>query len=275
MRVDYKLIIRNIFLNVMGALVYAIAVRAFLISNDLGEGGVTGLMTIFYYCFKIPTWLTNCVLNTIILILGWKLLDKKTVYYTLLTIFSISAWLHVVDRIHFELHDPLVAALAGGTLMGIAMGLIFKGHGTIAGSTVLAAILNKYFGFKTGYAMLIFDYAVAIPSLVVIGFENMLLTLVELYASAVVLNKILAWGVDQKALLITGEFPQTLGTDLTQLYGGKITELAGDTGVQLYYVCATSKYVNALNKIKQLAPAAYVVVSDVRSSYGRDVLRLL
>ena len=107
------------------------------------------------------------------------------------------------------------------------------------------------------------------------SFENMLLTLVELYASAVVLNKILAWGVDQKALLITGEFPQTLSTDLTQLYGGKITELAGDTGVQLYYVCATSKYVNALNKIKQLAPAAYVVVSDVRSSYGRDVLRLL
>ena len=270
-----KTIIRNIILNVVGALIYALAVRGFLITNHLGEGGVTGLMTIFYYCFNIQPWITNIVLNAIVLAIGWKLLDKQVVFYTLLTMFSISGWLHVVDSIHFHLHDPLIAAIAGGVLMGVAMGLIFKGHGTIAGSTILAAILNKYFGLKTGYAMLIFDYSVAIPSMIVIGFENMLLTLVELYVSAVVLNRCLAVGIDKKSLLISGAMPDNLGQMLTSKIGGKVQVLTSEEGTKLYFVCPKNKYVNALNLIKDQAPKSYVVVSDVRSTYGRSLLQIL
>lgn len=80
------------------------------------------------------------------------------------------------------------------------MGIIMKGEGTTAGSTILAKIMNKYFGIKTGSAMLGFDLMVAVPSFVLIGFENMFLTIIELYISAVVLNKMLEAFIAKRAL---------------------------------------------------------------------------
>ena len=48
-----KTIVVNLLLNTVGAFLYTVAINGFLISNHLGEGGVTGLMTIFYYWLKI------------------------------------------------------------------------------------------------------------------------------------------------------------------------------------------------------------------------------
>ena len=175
-----KTIVVNLLLNTVGAFLYTVAINGFLISNHLGEGGVTGLMTIFYYLLKIAPSLTNIVLNGLLLLIGWKLLNKQTVFYTLYTITMISVFLKLIGSMRFPLHDPLVAALIGGALMGVAMGFIMKGEGTLAGSTILARIVNKFFGIKTGSAMLCFDLMVAIPSAAIIGFENMLLTIVEL-----------------------------------------------------------------------------------------------
>ncbi len=42
----------DILLLAIGALLFAIAVNVFVIPNDLGEGGVTGLTIISYYLFE-------------------------------------------------------------------------------------------------------------------------------------------------------------------------------------------------------------------------------
>lgn len=81
-----KTIVVNLLLNTVGAFLYTVAINGFLISNHLGEGGVTGLMTIFYYWLKIAPSVTNIVLNGLLLLIGWKLLNKQTVFYTLYTI---------------------------------------------------------------------------------------------------------------------------------------------------------------------------------------------
>lgn len=58
-----RTIVKNIALNFIGALVYALAINSFLIPSKLGEGGVTGLMTIFYYWIGFPPALTNLILS--------------------------------------------------------------------------------------------------------------------------------------------------------------------------------------------------------------------
>lgn len=254
-----KTIVVNLLLNTVGAFLYTVAINGFLISNHLGEGGVTGLMTIFYYLLKIAPSLTNIVLNGLLLLIGWKLLNKQTVFYTLYTITMISVFLKLIGSMRFPLHDPLVAALIGGALMGVAMGFIMKGEGTLAGSTILARIVNKFFGIKTGSAMLCFDLMVAIPSAVIIGFENMLLTIVELYLSAVILNKLLAQFVEKRSLTII---------DGHGYVSGQKKQL-------LYCVCDTKDLVKLMNLITELDPKAFVVMEEVRSTYGKDLLRIL
>lgn len=276
-----KTIVVNLLLNTVGAFLYTVAINGFLISNHLGEGGVTGLMTIFYYWLKIAPSVTNIVLNGLLLLIGWKLLNKQTVFYTLYTITMISVFLRLIGSIRFPLHDPLVAALIGGALMGVAMGFIMKGEGTLAGSTILARIVNKFFGIKTGSAMLCFDLMVAIPSAVIIGFENMLLTIVELYLSAVILNKLLAQFVGKRSLTIISERFEELASALSDATKQGVTIIDGHGYVSgqkkqlLYCVCDTKDLVKLMNLITELDPKAFVVMEEVRSTYGKDLLRIL
>lgn len=257
-----KTIVVNLLLNTVGAFLYTVAINGFLISNHLGEGGVTGLMTIFYYLLKIAPSLTNIVLNGLLLLIGWKLLNKQTVFYTLYTITMISVFLKLIGSMRFPLHDPLVAALIGGALMGVAMGFIMKGEGTLAGSTILARIVNKFFGIKTGSAMLCFDLMVAIPS-------------------AVILNKLLAQFVEKRSLTIISERFEELASALSDATKQGVTIIDGHGYVSgqkkqlLYCVCDTKDLVKLMNLITELDPKAFVVMEEVRSTYGKDLLRIL
>lgn len=276
-----KKVFFSLSLNVLGAFCYAIAINCFLLPSQLGEGGVTGLMTIFYYWLKIPPSLTNLCLNGLLLFIGWKLLDKRTVIYTLVAVGSISLFLRLTTSLQFKLHDPLVAAISGGVLMGLAMGIIIKGHGTIAGSTILAKIVNKYFGIKTGSALLFFDLLVALPSFVVIGFENMLLTVIELYISAHVLNKMLELFVSKRAFTIISDKSEQIAHALAELNQTGITLLEGTGYVSqtpkkvIYCVCEAKATVKLMHQIEELDPQAFVVLDDVRSAYGFNLTKLL
>ena len=156
-----------------------------------------------------------------------------------------------------------------------------KGEGTLAGSTILARIVNKFFGIKTGSAMLCFDLMVAIPSAVIIGFENMLLTIVELYLSAVILNKLLAQFVEKRSLTIISERFEELASALSDATKQGVTIIDGHGYVSgqkkqlLYCVCDTKDLVKLMNLITELDPKAFVVMEEVRSTYGKDLLRIL
>ena len=69
------------------AFIFALAVNLFVIPNDFGEGGVTGISIILFYVLKWSPALVGIVINGILLIVGYKLLDKTTVYTIIVVAF--------------------------------------------------------------------------------------------------------------------------------------------------------------------------------------------
>ena len=65
----------------IGAFIFALAVNLFVIPNDFGEGGVTGISIILFYVLKWSPALVGIVINGILLIVGYKLLDKNDRLY--------------------------------------------------------------------------------------------------------------------------------------------------------------------------------------------------
>ena len=51
---------------------FALGVNLFVIPNEFGEGGVTGITIITYYLFEWSPGLVNLILNAILLIVGYK-----------------------------------------------------------------------------------------------------------------------------------------------------------------------------------------------------------
>ena len=69
--------IKDVIFLLIGSFVFSLAVNMFVIPIGLGEGGVTGISIILYYTTHLSTGVTNFILNGMLLIVGYKFLEKK------------------------------------------------------------------------------------------------------------------------------------------------------------------------------------------------------
>lgn len=266
---------------ILGAFIYAVAITDFLIPHQIGEGGVTGLTTVGYYALNIPPALTNIVANGILILIGFRFLDRQTVGYSLWAVIWISIFLKLPRLLNYHTTQTIIPAIAGGVLMGIAIGIIFRGGGTIAGSTILAKIMNRYFGMMTGSAMLFFDLIVAIPSGFIIGFQNMLLTIVELYVGAAVLNRFLSKFGARKAVTIIANQTEEITYELSQRLKQGITIINAkgyyhqEKQPMIYVICTNKRAAQLVPLISEIDPTAVVVVDDVHSVKGESIGKIL
>lgn len=277
MKQAHKKLLQNCLLIMAGAFIYSVAINDLLLPHQIGEGGVTGLTALGFYTLKIQPALTNIVLNSILLVIGYKFLDKKTIFYSLWCIAWISVFLKLPPILHYQTKQTLIPAIFAGVLMGAAMGLIYRGNGTIAGSTIIASILNKYFGIQTGTAMLGLDLLVAIPSGLVIGTERMFLTIIELYIAAEVLNilnnlfgakysvKIITSKVEPMAAALSGQLKQ--GITMVHTHG----YYSGEQRDMIYIICSKKQSVKLFALIEELDPSAMIVLEPVHSVAGNEL----
>ncbi|WP_256083560.1 YitT family protein, partial [Staphylococcus aureus] len=81
---------KDLILVVLGSFIFAAGVTAFIISGNLGEGGVTGLAIILYYVFHISPAITNFLVNVVLIAIGYNFLCKRSMYLTILVTILIS-----------------------------------------------------------------------------------------------------------------------------------------------------------------------------------------
>lgn len=67
----------------MGTAVYAFGLHYFVISNEFMEGGITGIALLLNYIFGFPPSLTTLVINIPLFVLGWRVLGKSSMFYTI------------------------------------------------------------------------------------------------------------------------------------------------------------------------------------------------
>ncbi len=82
--------IKEITLITIGSLLFAIGINYFAIPNRLSEGGIIGVTVVTYYLFGWSPGVVNFAINAILLAIGYKFFDKKTMVYTILGIVETS-----------------------------------------------------------------------------------------------------------------------------------------------------------------------------------------
>ena len=115
----YKTVIKNLALVLIGTFIFSIAVNSIVIPNQLGEGGVTGITLLLFYVFDISPSLSNFIINAVIMLIGWKFLEKETIFYTIVAIISMSLFLEFVFLPSFIPTNSLLGPLASGFLIGL------------------------------------------------------------------------------------------------------------------------------------------------------------
>ena len=273
-----KRTIRDIILVIIGSFIFAAGVNAFVISGDLGEGGVTGVAIILYYAFHIsPAW-TNFIVNAVLIAVGYKFLSKRSMYLTILATVLISIFLSLTEPWHVQTDNILVNAIFGGSAVGLGIGIIILAGGTTAGTTILAGIANKYLDVSTPYALLFFDVIVVLISLTVIPLDRVLVTLISLYIGTKVIDFVIEGLNPKKAVTIISKEPDRVAKMIDEDIGRGVTILNGrgyfskqETDV-LYAVISKTQLSRTKRLIRQIDKNAFVVVHDVRDVYGNGFL---
>ena len=267
--------IKEIALITIGSLLFAIGINYFAIPNRLSEGGIIGLTVVTYYLFDWSPGIVNFGLNAILLAVGYKFFDKKTMVYTIIGIVETSLFLYVTEHIQYQVNsDTLLAALFAGVFVGIGLGCMFKAGGTSGGSAILARLANQYLGWSVGKGVLIIDIVVIAGSVFIIGQEKAMYTLVAVFVGAKVIDFIVE-GMDTKtAVTIISNQPDLIRETITKNMTRGVTVLEGRGGYTgknkevLYIVINKQELVKLKQVISRVDEDAFVVIHDVRDVLG-------
>ena len=270
--------IKNILLVILGSFIFSAGVNAFVISGNLGEGGVTGIAIVLYYAFHISPALTNFVANAILIVIGYKFLSKKSTILTIIATVLISVFLSLTESWHVETGNVIINAVFGGTSVGLGIGIIVLAGGTTAGTTILARIANKYLDVSTAYALLFFDLIVVAISLTVLPLSKALVTVISLYIGTKVMDYVIEGLNTKKAMTIISSKPEEVATAIDEQVGRGLTILNGhgyysrEEKDVLYVVVAKTQVTRAKRIIKKIDKNAFLVIHDVRDVYGNGFL---
>ena len=146
------------------------------------------------------------VINIPLFILGLWQFGKKFGVKTIFGILTLSLFTDFLDKglkLQALTDDIFLSTLYGGVLLGIGLGLIFKGRGTTGGSDILARIIHKYSNLSLGWSFMVIDSLVIGFTALVFGNVDLILFGIIGLAVSSKLVDVMAEGLaSEKGLLI-------------------------------------------------------------------------
>lgn len=269
-----KNILKNSTLVLLGTFLFSITINSIIIPNNLGEGGVTGITLLLFYVFEISPAISNIIINSILLIIGWRLLEKETIVYTLLSIFSLSLFLHYIVLPPFIPTNTILAPIVSGVLIGTSIGIVILGHGTTAGADIVAMIVNKYTGIPISTSLLVIDILIIIPLTSVIGLEKGVMTVISVLLTSKMIDFVMEGYNPKKAVIIVSSQHDEIAKAIMTHVDRGITVLRGygyysksDKEV-LYVVINRLQLMKVQRIINEHDPNAFVTVTGIQQVIG-------
>jgi uncharacterized membrane-anchored protein YitT (DUF2179 family) len=266
---------KNIIAIIIGSWIFALGINLFIIPAELMEGGVTGIAILLKYIFNISPALTTLILNIPLFIIGWKVLGKKAMVYTILGTVALSFFLWLTEDWPFPAPtDPLLNVLYAGVTVGIGLGIIFRNGGTTGGVDIIARLGNKFFGWSIGRTIFTADVIVIGFSAFFIDINKVLYTLVAVFIGSRVIDFVIEGAYAAKAaMIISDRAPQIAEKVMAELDRGS-TLLKGKgayTGSDkevLYCVVYRGELIRLKNLVREIDPKAFIVVNRVSDVLG-------
>ncbi|GAB6138190.1 YitT family protein [Halanaerobaculum tunisiense] len=274
MKLNKRIIIDYLVITI-GSVLTALGLVMFLVPNKIAAGGVSGLATIIYYLFDLPVGKVMLTLNIPLFIAGVKELGTKFGVRTLYGILALSV---VTDLLAGEVpiitHKPLLAALYGGGLIGLGLGLVFRAKGTTGGTDLVAQIISKYTSFSSGKSLLLIDFFVIALATVVFDPEQALYALIALFVTSRVID-LVQEGLDiAKATFIISDSAEEIKAKVLEEMDRGVTVLKGEGGFSkadkdiLLCTINRSEVSDLKHLVHTIDEDAFVIITEVHEVLG-------
>ncbi|MDF2654375.1 MAG: hypothetical protein K0R19_849 [Bacillota bacterium] len=176
-------ICRKLAAITVGASLASVGLEIFLIPNHIIDGGVVGISIMASYLSGLPMGVFLIALNLPFLYLGYRQIGKTFALFTLYAVFCLSAGVSLLSAFHGMTDDYVLAALFGGVILGIGVGLIIRNGGSLDGTEIVAIIFDRRTSFSVGEIVMFFNLFILSSAGVVFGWENAMYSLLAYYVA--------------------------------------------------------------------------------------------
>lgn len=266
----------DILVCIIGSALVGTALSVFTIPNEIAPGGISGLSTALAYVLGVRVSVLSLVLNIPIMLAAYRLLGKRSFFYTLLSTALLSGFIELASFLPVYTGNILIAAVYGGVLTGIGIGILFLRNITTGGTDLLALMLHKAFpNVPNGTILAVIDgIVVLIAVLVFQKIEVALTSVLTIYFSSKVID-LIAQGVDYaKVIYIVTDKGKELSAVLnssTDRGNTVIKAFGGYTGAEKQLVITVTRrnvLAQTLRLIHATDPAAFTFVTDSTEVHG-------
>ena len=255
---------------------YAVGVSLFTDPNNMAPGGVTGIAIILSRILPIGTGTFIMLLNIPILIFGvWKFgiaLTVSTIYATAL----ISVFTNVLASYGAATDDIFLAALAGGTLTAVSIGVIFRAGATTGGLDIIVKALRLQFPhLKTGKIFFIADaLVVTLSGIVFRDLNAALYAAISAICTSIVMDIVLYGRDEAKLLYIISSRPERIAGRLLSDLDLGVTYINGQGAYsednKKVIMCVVKKPVSprAEEIVKEEDPESFMIITSATEVFG-------
>lgn len=180
--------IKSFFFVLLASLIMSFNIKTFVHSGNLVPGGLTGMTLLIqrsamkFFDLPLPYSIINIALNAVPAALGFKLVGKKFTAFSVIMIILNSFMVDLLPSYTIT-NDPLLIALFGGLLNGIAITIALKGKASSGGTDFIAIFLNRKYNMSSWNIILGLNVCILITAGFLFGFEASLYSIVFQYVS--------------------------------------------------------------------------------------------
>ena len=271
-------------------IVRALAIYIFVTPNEFAPGGINGIAVLLEAVTHVNSGYYLIALNVPLFFVAFFLLGKSEAVISTLSMLLTSGLLIVFDYIpgmteirYAPEYNAILASIAGGVLLGLALAIMLRSCGTSGGTTVLASLVNKKFRNLSVSAMTsAFDACVEFASFFVYHqgepftakLDPVLLALISLLVTSKICDFVLqGFKVAYRFEIITDRAEELAKEIMERTHHG-VTELNA-TGMYSHedralLVCVIRKrQVGELQRILRRYPGTFASFSPVSEVYGK------
>ena len=279
MKAKHSTVIKSINKYVLlftGSVLAAAGLDIFLVPNNIIDGGIVGISIIGSYLTVIPLGVFTFVLNLPFLLIGYKQIGKSFVVSSLFSNACFSIMISVMHPIPSLTSDVLLAAVFGGIILGVGVGLILRSGGSLDGTEIIAIIVNKRTMFSVGKIVMIFNVFIFSFAALILGWDRALYSMLAYFVAHKAIDIVINGLDEAKAAIIVSDYSDDIADAITARLGRGVTFLEGRGGFSkdkktvIYSVVTRLEIAKLLAIVHDKDKDAFVTINDVSDMMGGE-----
>ncbi|MBD0383001.1 YitT family protein [Paenibacillus sp. WST5] len=266
--------VRRILFMLIGSSLFSVGLEIFLVPNNIIDGGIVGISIIISHLTHLPLGLFLVLLNLPFLLLGYKQIGKTFAFSTLFSVIIMSIGSTLLHPVQAITIDPLLAAVFGGIILGIGVGLVIRSGGSLDGTEIVAILFSKKSPFSVGEIVMFFNLFILGSAGFVFGWDHAMYSLIAYYIAFRMID-ITIEGLDQsKSVWIISDESEQIGDAIAHRLGRGVTYLkgegafTGDDKKVIFSVITRLEEAKLKSIVDELDPKAFLAVGNIHDVKG-------